>query len=330
MLYTELDEADQIAALEQVIPGILEHYGIEPRAVENVNHGYNSSFKVTSVAGDEFALRINIAGGKSEPEVLAEMQWLQALAEQEEILAPKPVLTLDGQLFSKVFFAPLEREFVAVIFEWIAGDEIEDEPSDAQLFELGQNMARLQEFARNLSFAGGAFLPKINSTMMNANDFLRAAQPPQLGDAIYGELLSRLEQIDELYARLSSDAPLQPIHADLHFGNVIQTPGRLAIIDFDDAGIGLPIQDLAISNYYIREDLEAEKHLMAGFASVAELPPISEQDYELLLLGRMIVLVGFVLEGTSAEIRDFVPEFLRRTQLRLDHFNATGKLLLVK
>ena len=126
MLYTELDEAGQIAGLEQVIPGVLTHYGIEARSVENVNHGYNSSFKVTSVAGDEFALRINIAAGKSEPEVLAEMQWLQALAAHEQILAPKPVLTLDGQLFSKVFFAPLEREFVAVIFEWMAGDEIDD------------------------------------------------------------------------------------------------------------------------------------------------------------------------------------------------------------
>jgi Ser/Thr protein kinase RdoA (MazF antagonist) len=334
MHYTELAEADQIFALEQVIPGVLKQYGIEARAIENVNHGYNSSFKVTSVAGREFALRINIAAGKSEPEVAAEMQWLEALAEQEQILAPRPLRTLDGQLFTKVFFAELERDFVAVIFEWIAGDEIEDAPTAAQLFELGQNMARLQEFARGLSFAGDAFLPNINNTMMNASDFLRAGQPQQLDDKLYGELLAALKQADAVYARLSTadngQAPLQAIHADLHFGNVIQTEKKLAIIDFDDAGIGLPIQDLAISSYYIREDFEAEKHLKAGFASIAELPQISEQDYELLILGRMVLLVGVVLEATSAEIREFLPEFLRRTKLRLEHFGETGKLLLVK
>jgi len=109
---------------------------------------------------------------------------------------------------------------------------------------------------------------------------------------------------------------------------VIQTKDKLAIIDFDDAGLGLPIQDLVISNYYIREDREREKHLKEGYSSLLELPKISDEDYEVLLLGRLIVLIDAVLDMTSAEIIEFLPKFLVRAQKRFNHFYATGQFTL--
>ena len=163
---------------------------------------------------------------------------------------------------------------------------------------------------------------------MNTEDNLRPSQPKQINDKLYGDILKGLELSDEVYARLSKDQELLPIHADLHNGNVIQTDGKIAIIDFDDAGMGLPVQDLVISSYYIREDTEREKHLKAGYASLLELPKISDEDYEILVMGRLIGLVSAVTYMTSAEIIEFIPTFLDRTQKRLDHFFATGQFLL--
>jgi Ser/Thr protein kinase RdoA (MazF antagonist) len=328
MTYQDLDEAGQVAEVQKLVTGILAQYGIQASAIENVNHSFNSSFKITTDKGDELALRINLASTKSNNEVLAEMQWLEQLSEEAEVLAPVPLRTTNNELLISTRFEPLETETTAVLCKWIPGVEVGDEPTNEQLFALGQNMARLQIFAKNLSFEAPAFLPTINQTLMNTEDNLRPAQPKQINDKLYGDILKGLELSDEVYARLSKDQELLPIHADLHTGNVIQTQDKLAIIDFDDAGMGLPIQDLVISNYYIREDTEREKHLKAGYSSLLELPKISNEDYEILIMGRLIGLVSAVTYMTSAEIIEFIPTFLDRTQKRLDHFFSTGEFLL--
>jgi Ser/Thr protein kinase RdoA (MazF antagonist) len=330
MEYTELDEDGQVVEVQKLVPGLLSQYGIESSSVENVNHSFNSSFKVTSTRGDEYALRINLGSGKKPDEVLAEMQWLEALAQDGSVKAPEPIRTSNNELLIKTPFEPLNTETTAVLFKWLEGEEAGDEITDDQLFELGQNMAKLQLFAENLEFQNPASLPLINSTLMNSEDLLTIEQPKEINDKLYGDILKALSITDEVHTRLSAENNLIPIHADMHAGNVIVNNGKLAIIDFDDAGIGLPIQDLAISNYYIREDTEKEKHLKAGFASIKELPKISEPDYEALLLSRLVVLINAVLGMTSAEIIEFLPTFMKRCQLRLDHFFATGQLLLTK
>ncbi len=328
MTYQDMNEVEQIAQVQNIVPGILAQYGIEAKAIENVNHSFNSSFKITTDKGAELALRINLASNKSSNEVLAEMQWLEQLSEEAEVLAPVPLRTTNNELLISTRFAPLDTETTAVLCKWIPGEEVGDEPTNEQLFALGQNMARLQIFAKKLQFEAPAFLPTINRTLMNTEDNLRPAQPKQINDKLYGDILKGLELSDEVYARLSKDQELLPIHADLHNGNAIQTEGQLAIIDFDDAGMGLPIQDLVISAYYLRADTEREKHLKAGYASLLELPKISDEDYEILLMGRLIGLVSAVTYMTSAEIIEFIPTFLERTQKRLDHFFSTGEFLL--
>jgi Ser/Thr protein kinase RdoA (MazF antagonist) len=328
MEYTQMDEEAQIAAVQELVPGILKQYDIEAAGIENVNHSFNSAFKITDTKGNEYALRINLASGKSNNEVLAEMQWLEALAEDGSVLAPVPVRTTNNELLISTPFTPLGKDTTAVLFNWIPGEEVGDEPTSEQLFELGQNMARLQIFSKTLSFTEPAYLPSINRTLMNTGDNLRPSQPKQINEKLYGDILKGLELSDEVYARLSKEQELLPIHADLHNGNVIKAPNKLAIIDFDDAGIGLPIQDLVISTYYIREDTEKEKHLREGYASLLELPKISDEDFEILVMGRLIGLVSAVTYMTSAEIIEFIPTFLERTQQRLDHFFATGKFLL--
>jgi len=330
MEYAELDEDGQVVEVQKLVPGLLSQYGIESSSVENVNHSFNSSFKVTSTRGDEYALRINLGSGKKPEEILAEMQWLEALAQDGSVKAPEPIRTTNHELLIKTPFEPLNTETTAVLFKWLEGEEAGDEITDDQLFELGQNMAKLQLFAENLEFQNPASLPLINSTLMNSEDLLTIEQPKEINDKLYGDILKALSITDEVHTRLSAENNLIPIHADMHAGNVIVNNGKLAIIDFDDAGIGLPIQDLAISNYYIREDTEKEKHLKAGFASIKELPKISEPDYEALLLSRLVVLINAVLGMTSAEIIEFLPTFMKRCQLRLDHFFATGQLLLTK
>lgn len=329
MRYRDLDAASQIAEVNTLIPGILAHYGLRPAAVENVNHSHNSTFKITTDTGRQLSVRLNLGSGKSHNEVLAEMQWLQALAEDGSVLAPQPVPTTAGELLTTAYFPPLDIELTAVVFDWIDGDVVGYAATDEQLFELGAAMARLHTFAAHLAFAPPASLPTINRPLLATTDNLRPSRSPQVSDSLYPKLLEGLELAEAAFERVSLDQQLLPIHGDLHTFNVLQTTDRLAVIDFDDAGIGVPVQDLATSNYHLREDTEREKHLFAGFASVRELPRISAEDYELLLVGRLILLVNGILGSTSAELVGFVPLFLDRAERTLDHFFATGQLRLM-
>jgi len=327
--YTKLSEAEQIAHVEKMVPVLLGDYGIEAASIENVNHAFNSSFRVVSTDSAEFAVRINLGAGKSRDEVAAEVQWLEALDRDGSILAPRPVRTVEGECCSSIHFTPLDVVANAVVFEWIPGIELGDDVSNEQLFELGRNMARLHEIGQTLEFADGAYLPSINRTLMNSQDNLRPNQPNEIDDEFYDLVLRGLDVVDSTYFRLSANTSLLPIHADLHPFNVIQTPTAQAIIDFDDAGMGLPVQDLVVSTYYLREVIDKEAHLKAGYASLRELPAVTTDDFEALLMGRLLVLVNDVLMLTSADEREFLPTFLGRAKKRLRAFFDTGVFTLL-
>ncbi|NBW73614.1 MAG: hypothetical protein EBR26_04325, partial [Microbacteriaceae bacterium] len=221
MTYTQLDEAGQIAEVMKLVPGLLAQYGIQANEITNANHGFNSTFKVVA-QGNSYALRINLGSSKSANEILAEMQWLEAL--DGEVSAPRPLRTTSGELYTSAFFPPLNQTFNAVMFHWLEGEEVGDKPTKEQLFAMGQAMAKLQVFAKDLKFTEPAFLPKINNSLLQAKDLLRPNQPKQIDDELYGLLMKALEISDAVHERLSETTPLLPIHADLHPGNIIQKP----------------------------------------------------------------------------------------------------------
>ena len=129
-----MDEEAQVAAVQELVPGILRQYGVEAKAIENVNHSFNSSFKITDTKGEEYALRINLASGKSNNEVLAEMQWLEALGQDGSVIAPIPLRTTNNELLISTPFAPLGKDTTAVLCKWIPGEEVGDEPTSEQLY----------------------------------------------------------------------------------------------------------------------------------------------------------------------------------------------------
>ncbi|MBI2944465.1 MAG: phosphotransferase, partial [Candidatus Wallbacteria bacterium] len=65
------------------------------------------------------------------------------------------------------------------------------------------------------------------------------------------------------------------IHADLHFGNVVFSANRAAPIDFDDAGFGYLMYDVATSLIpYVESPRwpELRDSLLTGYADVRPLP----------------------------------------------------------
>ncbi len=86
---------------------------------------------------------------------------------------------------------------------------------------------------------------------------------------------------------LVDGAPVQPLHADLHGGNLKWHEGQLAVFDFDDCGLGVPALDLAVAVFYLRgDDPQLEGALTAGYAEVRPLPDVDPGHFEAMIAAR--------------------------------------------
>ncbi len=328
--YSEMTQEEQIALLEEFATDVLAQYGISISKIECVNHAFNSTFKFTSSENKTYALRINTNSKKWPEHIWAEVQLLNALSEQGLVRAPVPIPNLQGELFSNHYFFYEGGNLNVIVYEWIEGEVVDDHPTDEQLFELGKTMAQLQQFGATWRPSGYANFLAIDNPLMVRYPVLFTNPIPEISPELYQMLEKLKTRTEKLFESLRERSEPQLIHADLHFGNVIWHEGKMSILDFDDAGLGFPLQDLAISLYYIREDKEREKVLMSGFLSVAPLPEHEPWELELLIASRSLTLLNYLLETSTAEDAAYLPTYLANTEKRLQHFFETGEFLLLK
>jgi Ser/Thr protein kinase RdoA (MazF antagonist) len=308
--------------IESLIPAALEvlaSYELgELDSVTSLSHEYNSVFAVTTRAGERFALRLNINSPRTLANLNAEVEWLASLATAGLPKVCVPIARSDGSFISSVWHELLGRELSGLLFEWIEGEELGDEPTNEALFALGEAMARLHENALDVSFSSMAALPDFRGFFWGLENHLTLEGGALDGDdreVVDGAIARITAVVNELYER---DVP-RPIHADLHGGNVMWFDGKVTIFDFDDAGIGVPLQDLATALYYLDTD-EQEQALLAGYASVRAVPEYSEGEYKALMLQRRISLLNYLYETSYPEHKAMIPEYQAETIRRINAF----------
>ncbi len=84
---------------------------------------------------------------------------------------------------------------------------------------------------------------------------------------------------------------------------------KVSVFDFDDSGIGLPIQDLGISLSYLPPG-EPRTILLDGYRDIAPLPEHREGDLEILIAQRKIQLVNYIAGSQNPAHRAYLPHVL--------------------
>jgi Ser/Thr protein kinase RdoA (MazF antagonist) len=168
----------------------------------------------------------------------------------------------------------------------------------------------------------------LNRLLLNSDDHLAGLPASAMPAELYERLMQIRPRIDAVFDELNARSTTQPIHADLHPYNVMWHQGELTVFDFDDAGYGLAIQDIANTLYYVRDLAYADEAVLRGYEQVAPLPVGIAEHLESLLMARGIVLLNDLLVLTNPADVAFVPEFMRRITLRLRHFMDTGRFAL--
>ena len=314
--FFDLPVAEQVLSLERHARKILTEYPIEVLSIECINYEFNLTFKVESRAAAKFALRININSHRTRPNVLAEIAFVKHLCSFSNIHTPTPVAMKNGEFVISLPHADSGRELTSVLYTWLEGEEMGDEPTSDQLFALGATMARMHQATLGFKIPSGSVLPTYSDVLWGEKNLLLDeeilvdADSRQAFKAAFNHLQGEL---DRLYA---SGVP-QVIHADLHGWNAMIDGSTISVFDFDDSGIGFPIQDLATAIYYLDTE-EQDAALKAGYESVAPLPAHTPQLMEILLLQRRLILMNYLYESTNAEHRAMIPDYLTETVRRVN------------
>jgi Ser/Thr protein kinase RdoA (MazF antagonist) len=250
--------------------------------------------------------------------ILAETQWVRDLARIPSINVPAPIASLDDQFVVSALHDDSGQMIYGVMYSWLEGEEIGDEPTLDQLRTVGQAIALLHQNSSDFELRDGAALPTFNDFFWGTEDFLFSSK-----SALSTEDRSLIEQArdlimqftDELYA----SSPVHIIHADFHGWNLMWHEGQLSIFDFDDCGFGVEAQDIAVALYYL-DTPEQDAALLEGYKSIRPLPTYSDNAMKALLLQRRLLLLNYLFETKNAEHKEMLPAYLEKTIERVSTF----------
>lgn len=155
---------------------------------------------------------------------------------------------------------PIGEGFAILLSEWVDGRFAT--PSEAELGGLGGVVASLHAFLRGEPAAGRAPDPWSPLEALAASARLAPASSSALAD-----LLRRRREVEAQFA-----VALQPLHNDLHAGNVFFHAGGAvaAVLDWEEAlhSAGCPLMDLSwvVERLcFVRLDLQGAERLAAAF-----------------------------------------------------------------
>lgn len=320
MSFSDLSTEEQIQSLIKPAKQVLAQYGITDFEMENINHEYNSTFSVATASGERFALRVNVNSSRTEQNIAAEMTFVNMLAQSGTFQVAVPIRNLAGDFVSKAIHDATEKELLCVLFSWLEGEDVGDEPSTEVVYDMGVLMARLHAATEGHVLPDGQDLPVLDDFMWHVEDFLLGPKSTLNADE-QSKISSGRQAIEGELAALFGEGQMQLIHADLHGWNLKLHDGQLSVFDFDDSGIGLPIQDLSTAIYYLDTD-EQIAAMKAGYQSVRTLPKCSENQMKALLLQRRIHLLNYLYETQNPEHRELLPRYQVETFRRIEEFTS--------
>jgi Ser/Thr protein kinase RdoA (MazF antagonist) len=304
--FFDIDIESQAQRLEAAGREALQRWNMMDCDLHLIKYRENAVFRV-DFNDIRRALRLHRYGYHSDAELLSELQWMQAL-DDVGITVPTIVPAASGELFVTHAADDLPGNIQIDLFEWIDGEQlgsveegIADEASVAATYRIiGELAAKVHNqavswqlppgFARHAwdaeGLAGeqpfwGRFW-EIAAASASERDLLVQGR-----DAVFGEL-SQLVKSPGTYSM---------IHADFAPENIMVEGDQLRLIDFDDAGFGWHLFELATSLYFILGESyfeQARDALIAGYRAHRQLSNEQLDLLPLFFLARGFTYIGWV------------------------------------
>jgi Ser/Thr protein kinase RdoA (MazF antagonist) len=312
--FNQLSIAEQEARLLKLAYAALPQWQLEGE-LSLIKQRENAVYRLLTSDGQRFALRIHRAGYHSDAALAAELAWVQSLREVG-IGVPSAVPTASGESFVQVSVDAVPEPRQVDLLEWVDGE---------QLGTVDGGLGDDEAMVRSTYLTIGQVAAKIHnqsSQWQLPAEFSRHAwdcdglvgENPFWGrfwelEALTGEQRTLIETARQQVAQQLSRLPKTPdhyslIHADLVPENVLVSGDRAQVIDFDDAGFGWHMFELATALYFIGEDKHYDLARVALIEGYRQHRPLSDQQLAqlpLFLAARSFTYLGWVRSRQNTE-----------------------------
>lgn len=316
-------EAQVLASLEKLAREALQAWDIEGAELSLIKHRENAVYSAQTQSGERFALRLHRLGYHSDEALHSELIWIDALA-KSGIEVPKVIPTTDNQLFITV--GPADESWQVDLFEWVDGE---------QLGSLEHGLGEDEEKIRNIFFTIGESAARLHNQSCRWEPpagFKRHAWDLEglVGEAPFWGRFWELNALSDEQHQLVNRARAQIktdlenygqnadnyslIHADFVPENLLVDGEHVRLIDFDDAGFGWHMFELATALYFIQGEAHYELAKQALLEGYREHRALSDKDLAalpLFLAARGFTYLGWVQSRQETQTaREMTPELV--------------------
>lgn len=320
--FYKLTPDQQAEHYQQLAELVLPEWDLQHASLSMIKMRENAVFKVETREGNKQVLRIHRAGYHSDAALRSELQWIQALA-QAGIETPELIPTRAGELFiapdSRLAGLPRQID----MFAWVDGEQLGSvEEGLAGDINIQQNNYRtigaLAAKVHNLS--SGWQAPAGFSRHAWDVDGLTGEQPfwgrfwelEELTKTERALMIKTRDKVrEDLLAYGQSAQNYSMIHADMVPENVLVDGEHTRLIDFDDAGFGWHLFEIATSLYFSHSEDYFDQLLQAFIEGYRSQRALSDEDLEklpLFMLARGTTYLGWVHTRKETETaRELTP-----------------------
>lgn len=306
--FSELPPNEQSARLHRLALHAISHWALECVRVEPIKVRENAVFAVHTADRRRVVLRVHRLGYHSDDSLRSELTWMKALA-ASGIEVPQVIPSRSGQAFEHIACDGVPGPRQVDVFEWIEGAQlgsVEQGLADDPLW-VERTYAIVGELAARMHNQSCAWQAPAGFQRHSWCDEGLAGDRPLWGQFWELEALQPQQRalLEKLRARLIQDLAqfgktsdrFGLIHADLIPENILIDGDRLRIIDFDDAGFGWHMFEIATSLYFIRRERlyeTARDALIAGYRRHRTLPDEHLRLLPMFLAARGTTYLGWV------------------------------------
>jgi Ser/Thr protein kinase RdoA (MazF antagonist) len=333
--------ADSAAFLEemQALALIaLRDWDLEVRNLAPIKVRENAVFRIDLAGGGRAVLRVHRSGYHSDAELDSEFVWMRAL-QAAGIPVPRVIRSRHGRDFEVIATSAIRARQIDV-FEWIDGCQLGSVESGVS----GEGAAIADQY--HMIGAIAARMHNHTADWQQPTGFRRHAwdvaglvgEQPLWGRFWELAALSPAQRSLLLRVRAKIAGALSGygmksdryglIHADLVPENLLVDGHRVQVIDFDDAGFGWHLFELATSLYFITGDSiypAAREGLIRGYRSEREMPDEALDWLPLFLAVRGTTYLGWVHTRPGSDTaRELTPFLVERACEVAEQYFATS------
>jgi Ser/Thr protein kinase RdoA (MazF antagonist) len=293
----------QLPLLEELAHSAMAAYGLATvTGIRLVNLSENATYRVDTVDGAAYALRIHRDGYHDRMAIESELTWLMDLRNTGVVTTPKPIAGRDGELIQQAQHPAMQRPRNIVLFAWEQGREPGIGEDLAKPFEaLGEAAARMHLhvmqwqrptwFTRhtwNFETALGEDNPHWGRWREGLGVTLEMQKLFGRTVDVIGERLSAYGQSKERFGL---------VHGDLRLANLLVDGDKVKVIDFDDCGFSWFMYDAATPvSFYEHEPQVPEliESWKTGYRRVRELSGADEAEIPTFVMLRRLLLVAWI------------------------------------